>query len=67
MSAKQTVPQEITYDQATAQIEEILANLRNNDISIDQLSTEVKRATELITLCRARLTNTEEELKKILG
>ncbi len=58
--------QEITYDEATQQIELILAKLRNNEISIDELSTEVKRATELITLCRNRLLHSEEELKKIL-
>lgn len=56
----------ITYDEATTQIEEILTKLRNNEISIDELSKEVKRATELITLCRDRLMHSEEELKKIL-
>lgn len=56
----------ITYDEATKQIEEILAKLRNNEVSIDELSKEVKRATELITLCRDRLMHSEEELKKIL-
>lgn len=56
----------ITYDEATAQIEKILEKLRNNEISIDELSKEVKRATELITLCRDRLMHSEEELKKIL-
>ncbi len=56
----------ITYDEATKQIETILLKLRNNEISVDDLSREVKRATELITLCRDRLTSAEEDLKKIL-
>ncbi|MFI3305199.1 MAG: exodeoxyribonuclease VII small subunit [Rikenellaceae bacterium] len=56
----------LTYDEATEQIESILAKLRNNEISIDELSAEVKRATELITICRNRLLHSEEELKKIL-
>ncbi len=56
----------LSYEDATKQIEEILTKLRNNEISVDELSTEVKRATELITLCRQRLTSTESELKKIL-
>ncbi|MFR9652080.1 MAG: exodeoxyribonuclease VII small subunit [Rikenellaceae bacterium] len=57
---------ELTYDEATAQIEQILMRFRNNEVSIDELTAEVKRATELITLCRNRLVATEEELKKIL-
>lgn len=56
----------ITYDEATKEIEQILMKLRNNEISVDELSKEVKRATELITLCRDRLTSAEEDLKKIL-
>ncbi len=56
----------ITYEEATKQIEEILMRLRNNEISVDDLSKEVKRATELITLCRNKLTTAEADLKKIL-
>ncbi len=58
--------EEITYEEATAQIEEILGRFRNNEVSIDQLAQEVERATKLITLCRSRLTATEAEVKKIL-
>ncbi len=58
--------EKITYDEATKAIENILTKLRNNEISVDELSQEVKRATELITLCRDRLTSAEEDLKKIL-
>ncbi len=61
-----TPQNEISYEAATEQIEQILTKLRNNDISIDELSKEVKRATELITLCRNRLTHAESEIQKIL-
>ncbi len=56
----------ISYDEATAEIEAILTKFRNNEISIDDLSKEVLRATKLITLCREKLTSAESELKKIL-
>lgn len=56
----------ITYEEATAQIEQILMKFRNNEVSIDELAKEVKRATELITLCREKLTTAESELKKVL-
>ena len=34
-------------------------------MTVDSLTKEVKRATELIALCKERLHRTEEELKKI--
>ncbi len=56
----------LSYEEATAQIEAILAKFRNNEVSIDELSKEVLRATELIKLCRDKLTSAEAELKTIL-
>ncbi len=56
----------LSYDEATAEIEATLTKFRNNEVSIDELSAEVKRATELITLCREKLTSAEAELKRIL-
>ncbi len=58
--------EKLTYDEAVAQIDVILTKFRNNEISVDELSKEVKRATELITMCREKLTSAESELKKIL-
>ncbi len=57
---------EMTYEEAIAKIEEILAKFKNNEVSVDELATETKRATELIELCRTRLTSAEKDLKKIL-
>ncbi len=56
----------ITYEEATAQIEQILMKFRNNEVSIDELAKEVRRATELITLCREKLTTAESDLKQVL-
>ncbi len=56
----------ITYEEATAQIEQILTKFRNNEVSIDELAKEVRRATELITLCREKLTTAESDLKQVL-
>lgn len=57
---------EITYVEAIAQIESILAKFRNEQMSVDDLADEVKRATELIEMCKKRLYKTELEVKKIL-
>lgn len=57
---------ELTYSEATAQIEKILARLRSEEMDVDTLAAEVKRATELIASCKERLHKAEEEVNKIL-
>ena len=39
---------EVTYAEAMAEIEKILARLRNEEMDVDSLAAEVKRATELV-------------------
>ena len=56
---------EITYTEAMNEIEQILDRFRREEMTVDSLTMEVKRATELIALCKERLHRTEEELKKI--
>lgn len=56
----------MTYDEAAAQIEAILARLRDEQMSVDDLASEVKRATELIAFCRERLRRTEEQIDQII-
>ena len=57
---------EMTYAEAMAQIEKILARFRNEEMDVDSLAAEVKRATELIAGCKSRLRKAEEEVSKIL-
>lgn len=57
---------QLTYGEATAQIEKILARLRSEEMDVDTLAAEVKRATELIASCKERLRKAEEEVNKIL-
>ena len=57
---------QLTYGEATAQIEKLLARLRSEEMDVDTLAAEVKRATELIASCKERLRKAEEEVNKIL-
>lgn len=57
---------QLTYGEATAQIEKTLARLRSEEMDVDTLAAEVKRATELIASCKERLRKAEEEVNKIL-
>lgn len=57
---------EMTYAAAIAEIEKILARLRDEEMDVDSLAAEVKRATELIALCKERLHKAQAEVKKVL-
>ncbi len=58
---------ETKYEEAVAQLEEIVEMMENGEMSIDEMSRQLKRAQQLITLCKERLTRTDEEIKKILA
>ncbi len=55
-----------SYDKAKAELEEILSELENGETGIDTLAKHVKRASELIRLCREKLRATETEIGGIL-
>ena len=57
----------LSYTEAVAQIEQILARLRDEQIDVDTLAAEVKRTTELIEQCKAQLTDVEKAVKKQLS
>ena len=54
------------YSEAIQEIEQILEKFRTEQLDVDQLAAEVKRATALITACRERLTKVEQEVNNIL-
>lgn len=58
---------EFSYTEAMAEIEKIMAKLRGESVDVDTLTTEVKRASELIELCKSRLRATEEEVRKLFN
>lgn len=57
---------EIKYEQAVSELEEIVEKMENDELDIDQLSEQLKRAKELVKLCKDKLTKTDEEIKKLL-
>ena len=58
---------EITYEAALAELQTIVSKMENDELDIDQMSEQLKRAQELIKLCKDKLTKTDEEIKKILA
>lgn len=56
----------ITYTAAKAEIEKIVALIESDELDVDQLTKHVKRASELVVFCKQKLTETDEELQKVL-
>ena len=52
----------ITYAQAIAEVEQILERFNNEQMNVDELGAQVKRAAELIRLCKERLRKAEKEV-----
>lgn len=58
--------QELKYTDAFEELQQIVKEIEDGSISVDQLSEKVKRAAELIKVCKKKLTTTEEDVNKIL-
>ena len=58
---------EIKYEAALAELQAIVNKMENDELDIDQMSEQLKRAQELIKICKDKLTRTDEEIKKILA
>lgn len=56
----------LTYEQAMAQLEEIVDRMEQGQPDIDTLGQQLKKAKQLIALCRQRLAKTDSEIKKLL-
>jgi len=59
--------QKITYTEAVAELETILAELENNsEVNMDVISEKVKRAAVLMDFCKKQLHELDTELEKML-
>ncbi|HDZ40868.1 MAG TPA: exodeoxyribonuclease VII small subunit [Bacteroidetes bacterium] len=56
-----------TFNKAVAELEKILEQIESGELDVDDLSGKVKRASELLRLCQAKLRDTEEEIDKIIN
>lgn len=58
---------ETKYEDAIRQLEDIVERLESNELDIDEMSKQLKKAQQLIKLCKVRLTKTDAEIQKILA
>lgn len=55
-----------SYKEAYAELEQIVARMQAPDCDIDLLSQYTSRALELLKICKAKLTQTDAEVKRCI-
>lgn len=58
--------EEISYTAAHEELQEIVLEIENSRISIDELDARIKRASELLKICKDKLFKTEQNVQEIL-
>lgn len=54
------------YEEAIKELELIASKMERDELDVDSLTEQLRRARELSKMCRDKLTKTDEEIKKIL-
>jgi exodeoxyribonuclease VII small subunit len=57
----------LKYEALMAELQAIVKKMESDELDVDQLSEQLKRAQELIKLCKDKLTKTEADIKRILS
>jgi exodeoxyribonuclease VII small subunit len=63
--AKKSTKNAPTYSEAIEELEGLIAKLRSGEVTLDKLPSTMKRANELIDLCRDTLLEVKEEIDDI--
>ena len=58
--------EELNYTNAFEELQSIVSEIEQGEISVDELSEKVKRANTLIKFCKLKLTTTAEDVNAIL-
>ncbi|MDY0110191.1 MAG: exodeoxyribonuclease VII small subunit [Candidatus Krumholzibacteria bacterium] len=67
MTTKKIPASKLSFSEAVAEVEDIVARLESEQIDIDGLTGEVQRAVDLIAACRARLERTDIEVRELVA
>ena len=58
---------EMKYEEALRQLDDLVEKMENDELDIDQLSDQLKKAKKLVKLCKDKLTKTDAEIRKLLS
>jgi exodeoxyribonuclease VII small subunit len=56
----------INYVEAFNELQLIVQEIEDGEITVDELALKVKRAAILIKICKSKLSSTEEDVNQIL-
>ena len=56
----------INYEEAVKQLEDIVAKMEDGEMDLDSMTTQLKKAQELVKLCKDRLTQTDKDIQTLL-
>ena len=56
-----------TYIDAFNELQQIVSDIEAGDVNVDELAHKIKRASELIAICKAKLVASEEEVDRLLS
>jgi exodeoxyribonuclease VII small subunit len=56
----------INYVEAFNELQLIVQEIEDGEITVDELALKVKRAATLIKICKSKLSSTEEDVNQIL-
>jgi exodeoxyribonuclease VII small subunit len=59
-------PEELRFGEAMEQLEAILRRVEEEEIDIDSLAEELRRAAELLEVCRGKIKKAEVEVTQIV-
>lgn len=59
--------EEISYTAAHKELQEIVMEMENSQITVDELETKIKRAAVLLKICKDKLFKTEKEVQDVLN
>ena len=57
---------QLTYEEALSELQGIVKKLENKEVKIDELTSTVARANQLVEYCQSKLQQTEAEIQKIV-
>lgn len=65
-ASKKKPAKNLSFGEAVAEVEDILSGLEDDNVDIDKLGEEVRRAVELIQVCRGKLEKTDAEVRQLV-
>lgn len=58
---------DMTYREATQELEEILRAIENDAVDVDELTQKVQRSSQLIKLCKEKLRKAEKAINQVFN